>query len=60
MCCVQGCYETEHGQESVLTERHALLFERVSAENPVTLCDLGVFADQAAEPVSPYNPDVCA
>ena len=34
--------------------------ERVGAENPVTLCDVGTLADQAAEPVPPENPDVCA
>ena len=34
--------------------------DRVGAENPVTLCDLGILADQAAEPVPPYNPDACA
>jgi hypothetical protein len=32
----------------------------VGAENPVTLCDLGVFMDQAAEPVSPQHPDIRA
>lgn len=32
----------------------------VGAGNCVTLCDLGVFADQAAEPVSPQHPDTCA
>jgi hypothetical protein len=31
-----------------------------AAENAVTLCDLGIFADQAAEPVAPENPDVGA
>ncbi len=30
----------------------------VGAENPVTLCDLGVLADQAAEPVPPQDPDI--
>ena len=25
--------------------------DRVGAENPVTLCDLGILADKAAEPV---------
>jgi hypothetical protein len=34
--------------------------ERVGVENPVTLCDVGTLADQAAEPVPPENPDVCA
>jgi hypothetical protein len=28
---------------------------RVGAENGVTLCDLGVFVDQAAEPVPAHN-----
>jgi hypothetical protein len=28
------------------------------AENPVTLCDLGILADQAAEPLPAQNPDV--
>ena len=37
-----------------------VLRELVGAENPVTLCDLGILADQAAEPVPPYKPDVCA
>jgi hypothetical protein len=32
----------------------------VGAGNPVTLCDLGILADQAAEPISPKNPDICA
>jgi hypothetical protein len=32
----------------------------VSAEYCVTLCDLGVFVDQAAEPVPPQNPDTRA
>jgi hypothetical protein len=36
------------------------LQQRVSAENPVTLCDLGILADQAAEPVPAENLDVCA
>jgi hypothetical protein len=31
----------------------------VGAGNPVTICDLGIFADQAAEPVPAANPDVC-
>ena len=30
----------------------------VGAENAVTSCDLGVFVDQAAEPVPPQNPDI--
>ena len=30
----------------------------VGAEYPVTLCDLGIFADQAAEPVPPQDPDI--
>jgi len=32
----------------------------VSAEYCVTSCDLGVFVDEAADPVSPQNPDICA
>jgi hypothetical protein len=32
----------------------------VGAENRVTLCDPGIFMDQAAEPVPAQNPDVCA
>jgi len=32
----------------------------VGAEYCVTSCDLGVFVDQAAEPVPPQNPDTCA
>ena len=32
----------------------------VGAENPVTLCDLGVFVDQTAEPVPPQHPDIRA
>ena len=32
----------------------------MSAEYCVTSCDLGVFVDQAAEPVPPQNPDACA
>ena len=30
----------------------------MGAEYPVTLCDLGVFADQAAEPVPTQDPDI--
>jgi hypothetical protein len=30
----------------------------VGAENPVTLCDLGIFPDQAAEPIPPENANV--
>ena len=29
----------------------------VGAEYCVTSCDLGIFVDQAAEPVAPQNPD---
>ncbi len=29
-------------------------------KTPVTLCDLGIFMDQAAEPVPAQNPDACA
>ena len=32
----------------------------MGAEYCVTSCDLGVFVDQAAEPVPPQNPDTCA
>jgi len=32
----------------------------VGAEYPVTLCDLGILMDQAAEPVSAENPDIRA
>jgi hypothetical protein len=32
----------------------------VGAEYPVALCDLGVFVDQAAEPVPRQNPDIRA
>ena len=32
----------------------------MGAGNPVTLCDLGIFVDQAAEPISPQNPDISA
>ena len=32
---------------------------RVGAENPVTPCDLRVFADQAAESAPAQDPDVC-
>ena len=31
----------------------------MGAEYYVTSCDLGVFVDQAAEPVPPQNPDTC-
>jgi hypothetical protein len=31
----------------------------VGAENRVTICDLGILADQVTEPVSAENPDVC-
>src|SRR5260370_18501281 len=30
----------------------------VGAEYPVTLCDLVIFVDQAAEPVPPQDPDI--
>ena len=33
---------------------------RVGADNLVTSCDLGIFMDQAAEPVPAQNPDICA
>jgi hypothetical protein len=32
----------------------------VGAEYPVTLCDLDIFADQAAEPVPSQDPDIMA
>ena len=32
----------------------------VGAGNPVTLCDLGIFTDEAAEPVPTQNPDARA
>ena len=32
----------------------------VGAEYPVTLCDLGIFAYQAAQPVPPQDPDIRA
>jgi hypothetical protein len=32
----------------------------VGAENAVTICDLGIFADQTAEPVPPQDPDIRA
>jgi hypothetical protein len=32
----------------------------VGAENPVTLCDLGILADQAAEPLLAEDLGVCA
>jgi hypothetical protein len=32
----------------------------VAAENPVTLCDLGIFAGRAVEPVSLQHPDIRA
>jgi hypothetical protein len=34
--------------------------DRVGAGNPVTLCDLGIFVDQAAKPVPAQNSGVCA
>jgi hypothetical protein len=34
--------------------------QRVGAGNPVTLCDLGIFVDQAAKPVPAQNSGVCA
>jgi hypothetical protein len=45
--CLLGCPGT--------TRQHP-----VGAEYSVTLCDLGVFVDQAAEPVPPQNSDTCA
>lgn len=30
------------------------------AENPVTPGELGIFMDQAAEPIPAQNPDICA
>jgi hypothetical protein len=32
----------------------------VGAEYPVALCDLGIFLNQAAEPVSPQDADILA
>ena len=42
------------------TCRRSSASRRVSAENPVTLCDLGILADQAAEAVPAENLEVCA
>ena len=36
------------------------LLDRVGAGNCVTSCDLGIFMDQAAEPVPPQHPDIRA
>jgi len=30
------------------------------AENPVSLCDLGILVNQSAEPIPAENPGVCA
>jgi hypothetical protein len=38
----------------------SVAFMRVGAGNTVTSCDLGIFVDQAAEPISPQNPDISA
>jgi hypothetical protein len=56
--------EQELDAVSVILEGHqqvaCLLGYPVGAENRVTICDLGILADQAPEPVSAENPDVCA
>jgi hypothetical protein len=46
----------EKGTDEAVT----VLWEAVGAENPVTLCDLVILADKAAEPVPAQNPDVRA
>ena len=33
-------------------------YRNLTAEYLVALCDLGIFADQAAEPVPPQDPDI--
>jgi hypothetical protein len=38
----------------------AQCLQHVGAGNAVISCDLGVFTDQAAEPVPPKNPDIRA
>ena len=43
-------------QLAALEERRAALL----SEYPVALCDLGVFANQAAEPIPPQDPDIRA
>jgi hypothetical protein len=35
-------------------------YDPVGAESPVTSCDLGIFMDQAAEPVPAQDPDIRA
>jgi hypothetical protein len=39
-------------------DRKASQISPVGAENPITLCDLGVFMDQAIEPVATKNLDI--
>jgi hypothetical protein len=44
----------------VLTACEAFDNYPVGAGNCVTLCDLGIFVDQAAEPIPPKDPGACA
>jgi hypothetical protein len=47
---------TDRSQE--MLDAEAWAFMPVGAEYPVTLCDLGIFVDQAAEPVPAQDPDI--
>ena len=56
---VQDQLEPDHHDvRRALTSDHLTASDRpVGAENPVTLCDLHVFADEAIESISPERPD---
>lgn len=43
----------------VVVEAASTRGDRVGAEYGVTLCDLRIFMDHAAEPVAAENPDAC-
>jgi hypothetical protein len=59
---VSGQREGEHDGNHTGTSRAFcspwLTADPVGAEYPVALCDLGIFADQATEPVPSQNPDI--
>ena len=43
---------------TVVVGRYSRKHSPCGCQNPVTSCNLGIFVDQAAEPISPQNPDI--